>query len=239
MKNLNIKYLTTDSHMNLMYREGRTYYVQIRLGKVITELQTGFAIQEHLLLKEIYSLYSKHQDFFDMGDFGYRMLVMKSCMKALSLSNLESVFNVHTMEILRKLFLFRVTPFSRTFVPKWYLSDKDWDILESSKKKYDEALNQGIAYGIFDSILEILRDYLREDSTSEVERLLSDWVQKMISIFFWGAGPVNFNSYRFEDSKECWELMSKLVIMFMNSNEEDRIKGRNIFTRTVNQVTED
>lgn len=237
MKSLNIKYLTTDSHMNLMYREGRTYYVQIRLGRVITELQTGFAIQEHLLLKEIYSLYSKHQDFFDMGDFGYRMLVMKSCMKALSLSNLEPIFNVHTIEILRKLS--QAYPFSRSSVPKWYLLDKDWDILENSKKKYDEALDQGIAYGIFDSILEILRDYLREDSTSEVERLLSDWVQKMISIFFWGAGPVNFNSYRFEDSKECWELMSKLVIMFMNSNEEDRIKGRNIFTRIANHVTED
>ena len=237
MKNLNIKYLTTDSHMNLMYREGRTYYVQIRLGRVITELQTGFAIQEHLLLKEIYSLYSKHQDFFDMGDFGYRMLVMKSCIKALSLSNLESVFNVHTIEILRKLS--QASPFSRSSVPKWYLSDKDWDILENSKKKYDEALDQGIAYGIFDSILEILRDCLKGDTTDSSERLLSDWVQKMISIFFWGAGPVNFNSYRFEDSKECWELMSKLVIMFMNSNEEDRIKGRNIFTRTVNQVTED
>lgn len=236
MKNINIKYITTGSNMNLMYKEGKTYYVQVKLGKAITQLQTGFAIQEHLLLKEVYSLYSKHQDFFDMGDFGYRMLVMKSCIKALDLSNLESVFTIHTIEALRKLY--QAPYFSRSFVPNWYLSDRDWDILEESKRRYDKALDQGLAYGIFDSILETLRDYLFKEGGTSPEILLSNWVQDMISIFFWGAGPVNFNSYRFQDSKLGWELMSKLVIMFMNSNEQDRIKGRNIFTRITNPEME-
>lgn len=229
MKNINIQLVKPGSHINIMSKQGNNYWVLDSLGQYLHNLETAFSIPRHALFEKTWELYSKYQDFFDLRDFGWRMLEAKAALRAIQLSQLDHVFVPHTIEAIRSM-----NPrYIGVFAPNWYLTAEARYLYEKAQSGYDKAFEQGMAYDIFRNSLEIIRDYqkITKDKSLSPEDKLHYWIQDMLEIFFWGSGPIDFNSYQPVHSEPAWHLLSEFVLLTMNDDENDRRKGSNLFTR--------
>lgn len=229
MKNINIQLIRPEGHINIMSKQGNNYQVLDSLGQYIHSLEITFSIPRHALFEKTWKLYSKYQDFFDLRDFGWRMLEAKAALKAIQLSQLNHVFTPHTIEAIRSM----GSSYLEVFAPNWYLTSEAKYLYERAIAGYDKAFEQGMAYGIFGEALEVIRDYQRATKKNNLssEDRLHYWIQDMLRIFFWGSGPIDFNSYQPVHSEPAWHLLSEFVLLTMNDNEDDRRKGSNLFTR--------